>query len=354
MSNEKSGLKIAIVGLTGAVGRELVSLLGERRVNVSKIMGYASDNSVGEGVDFLDEEVIAKGLADIDFSDCDVVLFACPAQVTRVLFSRAIDSGAIAIDVMGHLAEDGVYPLILPEVNAAMIDETMQKTTLKGGVGFICPSSASVALAVTLAPLCEHVPLKRVVVAEYQSASRFGRGGIDELWKQTLALFNSQEMEINRFPRQMAFNCFPHIGEFDEQGNSNEEKRIVSETRDLLGLDDLPISVTAVQVPVFNCCALAVNVQFMDAFDPQQAREILSNSFGVIVQDDPEQAIYPDSFELGGSDAVYVGRIRGGFSEENVLDYWVIVDNLRKGSALNAIQIMERTMENENRRRSCH
>jgi aspartate-semialdehyde dehydrogenase len=383
MKSRDTGLNIAVLGVTGAVGREVVSIIGERRLPVGEIKGYATAESVGVGVDYLDDEVIARDIKDVDFTGTDVVFIAIAsgssargsrlgssnldsnasglvslgsgsaasstesagasiAALSMEYCEKALASGALVIEVgAAHAATKGRSAYVVPEINGKAVEESLSSGGEASGVSFSCPCGASSALSIVLAPLARKAKIERVVVSTYQAVSNSGRGGMDELWKQTVSLFNGEDLEPAVFPQQIAFNCFPHVGEFDEDGISTEEARIVAETRAILDNSTLPIAVTAAQIPVFNCCALSVNLEFAEELKAEVARKILAESFGVIVQDEPAQGTYPACFELGGSDAVYVGRIRKDNSVKYGLSLWVVVDNLRKGSALNGVEILE-------------
>lgn len=362
--------RVVVLGATGAIGRELINILGDRQsCSPDDIRAYSTPASVGTSIDCSNDEVVARDIKEAEFFSNDTVFITTPSRMSgeKNLLSRyqqVLSSGSTIIDVCGsiplHLFSDlGIddIPYIVPELN---IDKLHAKNA------FRCPCSASIALSIVLGPIANTTTLSRIVVSTYQSASSQGRGGMDELYNQVSTLFglatrcNEDENEVleehdtvgcikgNKFPKQIAFNCFPQVGTFDGNGSTNEETRIIQETRSILNTPDLPMSITAAHVPVFNCCALSVNIQCKDAIDISNIRCILKDSCGIIVQDTPSKNIYPSNFALGGSDAVYVGRIRRDDSTPHTFNLWIVIDNLRKGSALNAVEIFEAIRNRKN------
>lgn len=344
--SDHSNLRIAVLGVSGSIGREVVSILAERRFPVEKIRGYASSKSVGEGIDYLDGEIIVEDLSAANLKDVDVAFNALPCPL-RGQYSKLLqETGSLVVEVGGRADEGSTgVRLIVPEVNARVVKEELDSLGDDRGIVFGSPIAASTALSVVLSAFYPRMGIKRVVVSSYQSTAGAGRGGMDELWKQTLALFNGEEFQEERFPHQIAFNCFPQVGSFQQNQYTDEETLIISETRAVLDLPLLPITATAVQIPVFSCCGLSVNIEFDKEIAADSARELLSVSPGIIVLDKPEAGEYPSSFDLGGSDAVFVGRIRRDDSLPFALNLWIVADNLRKGSALNAVQIAELALE---------
>ena len=338
---ENTAFHIAVVGATGAVGREMLSVLEQRQFPVSELSLLASHRSAGESLEFQGEEHTVMELGGESFHGVDIALFSAGGTVSKEFAPLAVKSGAIVIDNSSCFRMDEGVPLIVPEVNADSLRVHLSELPENEGCIIANPNCSTIQLVVVLKPIADSVGLKRVVVSTYQSASGAGQQGIDELWEQSLAIFNQNEIKVDAFPHQIAYNCIPHIDVFQENGYSREEMKVIFESRKILSDPDLRITTTAVRVPVFSCHSESVNIETEKPLTRDAARDILSASPGILVMDDPERNVYPLSAELAGTDATYVGRIRQDESLENGLNLWIVADNLRKGAALNAVQIAE-------------
>lgn len=335
-----SGYRVAVVGATGAVGREMLAVLEERAFPVSKLKALASARSEGAEVEFQGETISVEKLTPESFRDVDFALFSAGGSVSTEYGPIAAEAGAIVIDNSSAFRMHDKVPLVVPEVNS---DALRQALTVRERKGMIIanPNCSTIQLVCALNPLHQAAGLKRVVVSTYQSVSGAGQKGLSELSEQVTALFSQQQIEAKHFPHQIAFNCIPQIDLFEDNGYTKEEMKVIRESRKILGQPALKITATAVRVPVFACHAESVNIEFERALTPDQARQVLRESPGVIVIDNPEEKLYPLNIDVVGTDATYVGRIRKDESVENGVNLWVVADNLRKGAALNAVQIAE-------------
>lgn len=338
---DTNSVNIAVVGATGVVGREMMEILEERNFPYSNLKLLASAKSAGQVVETDKGEHTIEELTEDSFKDVDIALFSAGASVSEKYGPIARDSGCIVIDNSSFFRMHEDIPLIVPEVNSRVLREHLQG--LKKGQGAIIanPNCSTIQLAVVLHPLQKQAGLKRVVVSTYQSVSGAGKQGLDELWDQTLAIFNQGELTIEKFSKQIAFNVIPHCDLFMDDGYTKEEVKVIKESRKILELPDLKITATAVRVPVFSCHSEAVNIEFDRPLSADECRSVLQASPGIVVLDDPSKAEYPHAIDLSGTDATYVGRIREDASVPYGVNLWVVADNLRKGAALNAIQIAE-------------
>ncbi len=341
MSKHRDGLVFAVVGATGAVGREMVSVLEEREVPVSELRLFASERSVGITIPFRGAECEVESVERDSFKGVDIALFSAGASVSREVAPQAVAHGAIVIDNSSCFRLERDVPLVVPEVNADVLRKSLEQAGQNRGMIIANPNCSTIQLVVVLSPLLQAFGLKRIVVSTYQSVSGAGQKGMDELWNQTVALMSQQDYEPQAFPHKISFNCIPHIDVFLENGYTKEEMKIVWESRKILGSPELRITTTAVRVPTFACHAESVNIEFERPCSPEQARELLRSSPGVLVLDDPEEKLYPLGRDVAGTDVTYVGRIRRDESVANGLNLWIVADNLRKGAALNAVQIAE-------------
>ena len=332
---------VAVVGATGAVGREMLEVLEERAFPVAELRPLASEKSAGSELMFKGQSVTVEKLTEESFEGVDFALFSAGGGVSKDFAPIAAKSGAIVIDNSSQWRMDPQVPLVVPEVNSAELRDRVAALGRDEGLIIANPNCSTIQLVVALKPIQDTAGLKRVIVSTYQSVSGAGQKGIEELWNQTLAIFNQGEVISEKFPKQIAFNCFPHIDVFLENGYTKEEMKVVHESRKILGLPNLKITVTAVRVPTFSCHAEAVNIETDTPLTPSQAREVLMESPGILVVDEPGENKYPVNIDVAGTDATYVGRIRRDESVENGLNMWVVADNLRKGAALNAVQIAE-------------
>lgn len=330
---KKDRYAVAIAGATGAVGRELIEILEERSFPVSQLVLLASERSEGERLTFKGRGVKIGKLDKDSFRGADLAFFSAGGQRSQVFAPTAVQAGAVVIDNSSAFRMDPTVPLIVPEVNPQAI------TSHQGIIAN--PSCSTICMVMVLKPLHEAVGIKRVVVTTFQSVSGTGKRAMDELASQTVALMNFKDVEKKVYPHQIAFNCLPHVGSFLDSGYTREEMTMVTETRKILAEGELPMTATAIRVPVFRGHAAAINIETEKAIDPNEARALLASVPGIVVYDDPARDLYPIPIEASGKDDVFVGRIRRDDSVIHGLNCWVVSDNLRKGAALNAIQIAE-------------
>ena len=328
MSDRADGPVIAIVGSTGLVGNEMLVILEERKVPCSELRLLASEDSEGEVFRFHDEEIVVRTLNEESFEGVDIALFATSAALSEKFVPIAVEAGAIVVDNSSHFRMNASVPLVVPEINVGSI---AAKDRIIAN-----PNCSTIQLVAVLQPLRELAGLRHVVVSTYQSVSGAGKAALDELWAQTLAVFNQREMPLEAFTHQIAFNCIPQIDVMHESGYSKEELKIIQESRKILGMPDLRITATAVRVPVFYSHAESVFVETERAVTPEAFVEVLSSRPGIRVD-----AELPMQIDTSGTDEIVVGRIRKDVSVENGLSFWVVADNVRKGAALNAVQIVE-------------
>jgi aspartate-semialdehyde dehydrogenase len=326
---------IAVAGATGLVGNEILVLLEERKVPFRELRLFASADSVGEIYRVGSAEVAVELLEEDALEGVDYVLFATSAELSARFVPIAKEKGAISIDNSRHYRMQEGVPLVVPEVNGHLLHN---RPAIIAN-----PNCSTIQLVPVLQAIHQAAGLKRVVVSTYQSVSGAGKAALDELWEQTLAIFNQREFKPEEFPHQIAFNCIPQIDVFEEDGYTREEHKIMAETRKILGLPELPISATAVRVPVLHSHAESVNVETERPLSPQQLIEVLSRSEGIEVTEEPQE--YPLQIETTGTDVVRVGRIRQDRSVQYGLNLWIVADNLRKGAALNAVQILESLLQ---------
>jgi aspartate-semialdehyde dehydrogenase len=325
--------KVAVVGATGNVGREMLSVLAERQFPVSEVVALASTRSVGTEVSFGDKILKVKALDYYDFKGTDIVLMSAGGKVSKEWSPKIASQGAIVIDNSSTWRMDREVPLVVPEVNAAALDG------IKKGI-VANPNCSTAQLVVALKPLHDEAKIKRVVVATYQSVSGAGKEAMDELFRQTRAVFVADPIEPGKFTKQIAFNVIPHIDVFLDSGYTKEEWKMMVEVQKILD-PDIQVNATCVRVPVFIGHSEAVNVEFEKPITAQRARAILREAPGVLVVDKHEDGGYITPIECAGEDAIYVSRIRKDPTVEHGLCMWVVSDNLRKGAALNAVQIAE-------------
>ena len=330
------GYRVAVVGATGNVGREILNILAERQFPLDEIAAVASSRSTGDEIDFGDsgETLRVKNLEHFDFSGWDIALFAAGSDISKVYAPKAAGSGCTVIDNSSLYRMDPDVPLIVPEVNAEAISGYRKKNIIAN------PNCSTAQLVVALKPLHDAAKIKRVVVATYQSVSGAGKRGMDELFEQSRNIFVGDQSEPEFFSKQIAFNVIPHIDVFLDDGSTKEEWKMVVETKKILD-PSIKLSATCVRVPVFVGHSEAVNIEFEKEVSADQARNILREAPGVMVVDKRENGGYVTPVECVGDYATYVSRIREDPTIENGLSLWVVSDNLRKGAALNAVQIAE-------------
>lgn len=330
---KKSAYTVAVVGATGAVGTEMLSVLEERKFPVDEVRPLASSRSAGGTVSFRGDDVKVKLLTRDSFQGIDIALFSTGASVSKEYAPAAVTAGAVVIDNSSAWRMDPQVPLIVPEVNAHDL-ETHQGIVAN-------PNCSTIQMVVVLKPLHDQATITRVVVSTYQSVSGTGKEAMDELAEQCRQLLSFGDVKSTVYPHQIAFNCLPHIDDFLSSGYTGEEMKIVNETRKILGDHSIGISATTVRVPVFVGHAESINVETKQKLSVEETRAILSTAPGVQLYDDPARKLYPLQIHAAGTDAVFVGRIREDDSIPKGLNLWVVADNLRKGAALNAVQIAE-------------
>jgi aspartate-semialdehyde dehydrogenase len=329
-----SGFKVAVAGATGNVGREMLSVLAERRFPVSEVVALASPSSIGREVSFGEKTLKCRALEHYDFSDTDICLMSAGGAVSKDYSPKIGARGCVVIDNSSAWRMDPDVPLIVPEVNAAAAKGFGKKNIIAN------PNCSTAQLVVALKPLHDRATIKRVVVATYQSVSGAGKEAMDELFTQTRAVFVSDPVEPKKFAKRIAFNVIPQIDAFMDDGSTKEEWKMVAETKKILD-PKIKLTATCVRVPVFIGHSEAVNIEFEKPISADEARNILSRAPGCLVVDrrEPGGSITPH--EAAGEDATYISRVRDDPTIDNGLNLWVVSDNLRKGAALNAVQIAE-------------
>src|SRR5947209_10031460 len=332
------GYKVAVVGATGNVGREMLGILAERSFPADEVVALASRRSQGSEVSCGDRTLKVKALEHYDFSDVDLCLMSAGSAVSKECSPKIARAGGGVIDNSSCWRYDSDVPLVVPEVNADAVEGFRKKGIIAN------PNCSTAQPVVALKPLHDHAKIKRVVVATYQSVSGAGKEAMDELFSQTKAVFTMDEVESKKFPKRMAFNVIPHIDVFLDDGFTKEEWKMVVETKKILD-PKIKLSATCVRVPVFIGHSEAVNIEFENPIDADEAREILRNAPGCLVIDKHEPGGYVTPYEAAGEDATYISRIREDATVENGLVLWCVSDNLRKGAALNAVQIAECLMK---------
>jgi aspartate-semialdehyde dehydrogenase len=324
---------VAVAGVTGAVGTEMVKILEERNFPVKKLKALASERSVGKKIEYRGKYLPVEILSKDSFIGVDVALFSAGAGPSREFAPAAAQSGCVVVDNSSAWRMEPDIPLVVPEVNPH---------ALKGHKGIIAnPNCSTIQMVVALKPVYDKVGIERIIVSTYQAVSGTGTEAIEELSRQVRALMNMQPPEVNVYPHQIAFNCLPHIDAFLDNGYTKEEMKMVNETRKIMEDDSIRVSATTVRVPVFYGHSEAVWIQTREKITPDGVRSLLYDAPGVALVDDPSTNDYPLALEAAGKDATYVGRIREDLSCENGIVMWIVSDNIRKGAALNAVQIAE-------------
>jgi aspartate-semialdehyde dehydrogenase len=328
------GYKVAVVGATGNVGRAMMDVLDERKFPADEVVALASRRSQGTEVSYGDRTLKCKVLDNYDFSDVDICLMSAGSTVSKEWSPKIAAKGAVVIDNSSCWRYDSDVPLIVPEVNADAVAGFRKKGIIAN------PNCSTAQLVVALKPLHDKAKIKRVVVATYQSVSGAGKEAMDELFSQTKSVFSLEEFEATKFPKRIAFNVIPQIDVFMEDGYTKEEWKMVAETKKILD-PKIKLTATCVRVPVFIGHSEAVNIEFEHPITADEARDILRNAPGCLVIDKHEPGGYATPYEAAGEDATYISRIREDGTVENGLSLWCVSDNLRKGAALNAVQIAE-------------
>jgi aspartate-semialdehyde dehydrogenase len=328
-----SGLTVAVVGVTGAVGQTTLRLLDERKFPVKALRAFASERSVGKTVTFKGDRIRVDRVGPEAFEGVDIAFFSAGSAQSRELAPQAVKAGAVVIDKSSAFRMDPAVPLVVPEVNAH---------ALEGHRGIVaCPNCTTIVTVMPLKPLHDAARLRRVVATSYQAVSGAGVNGVEELRSQTLAWARGEAITPKYFAQQIAFNVIPHIDKFDDRGYTGEEMKLIHEVRKILEAPGLAVSPTTVRVPVFTAHSIAVNAETEVAVGPERARELFAAFPGLTLWDDPSQSRYPMPVTVEGQDDCFVGRVRQDLTLPNALNFWVVGDQLRKGAALNGIQIAE-------------
>jgi aspartate-semialdehyde dehydrogenase len=329
------GFRVAVVGATGAVGREIIKTLSERRFPVSDIVALASARSVGQQISFGDKTVLTvRNVDTFDFAHTDIGLFSPGATVSAIHAPRAAAAGCIVIDNTSHFRMEPDVPLVVPEVNPQALARYTKRRIIAN------PNCSTIQMVLALKPLHDKYVCKRVVVATYQSVSGAGKEGMDELFNNTKAIFVNDAVTPQQFTKNIAFNCIPHIDSFMDDGATKEEWKMAVETRKILD-PDIQVFATCVRVPVFIGHSEAVTAEFEHPVNVGEARDLLRNAPGIVVVDHRDDGGYITPADCVGEDATYISRLRRDPTVPNGLGFWCVSDNLRKGAALNAVQIAE-------------
>jgi len=333
MLKKKDRYVVAVVGATGAVGNEMVAVLEERNFPVEKLRLFASERSEGKAMRFHDKDVTVEILTEKVFAGIDIALFSAGGDRSLHYAPIAAKAGCVVVDNSSAWRMDKEVPLVVPEVNPH---------DLKWHKGIIAnPNCSTIQMVVALKPIHDAAKIKRVVVTTFQSVSGTGKKAMDELLNQTTDILSFKDIKPVVYPHQIAFNCLPHIDKFMEDGYTKEEVKMVNETKKIMGDASIKVSATTVRVPVFRGHSEALNIETEKKITPNEVRAILSKAPGIIVFDAPEKNVYPLPTIAAGKDEVYVGRVREDNTVENGINMWIAADNLRKGAALNAVQIAE-------------
>ena len=331
----KSEYHVAVAGATGAVGNEMLQILEEQEFPVASLKLLASSRSAGKTLDFRGESLHVEELRDDSFDGVDIALFSAGAAASRQFAPAAAESGCVVIDNSSGWRMDPEVPLVVPEVNPHAVADYRNKGIIAN------PNCSTIQMVVVLKPIYDAAGIERVVVSTYQAVSGTGKNAMEELTEQTRNLLTFQEVTAEVYPHRIAFNCFPHIGSFLENGYTEEEMKMVHETHKIMEDSNIRVSATTVRIPVFYGHSEAVNIQTERKLSAKDARVLLFQAPGVRVMDNPDERIYPMPSEAAGINDTLVGRIREDISIENGLDLWIVADNIRKGAALNTVQIAE-------------
>ncbi|MFW6216586.1 MAG: aspartate-semialdehyde dehydrogenase [Desulfohalobiaceae bacterium] len=330
-------IHLAVAGCTGAVGREMLKILEERDFPLSRLKLLASSKSAGKTLSFKGEELKVEELTENSFQDVQLALFSAGGGTSKEYAPIAAKSGCVVVDNSSAWRMDPEVPLVVPEVNPEALQ--LHQNIIAN------PNCSTIQMVVALKPLHDAARIQRIVVSTYQAVSGSGQKAVDELQSQVKALFNMQEPEVQVYPHQIAFNCLPHIDQFLDNDYSGEEMKMVNETKKIMAEDSLRITATTVRVPVFYGHSEAVNIQTEKKLSAVEARAILSQAPRVRVLDNPRENIYPMPLHAAGEDETFVGRIREDISQDQGLEMWIVADNIRKGAALNTVQIAETLLE---------
>lgn len=334
-------VNVAVVGATGAVGEAMLAILAERKFPADRVFALASERSAGKRVEFGDKQLVVQDLADFDFSQTPIGLFSAGASISAEYAPKAAEAGCVVIDNTSQFRYDDDIPLVVPEVNASKIADYRSRGIIAN------PNCSTIQMLVALKPIYDAVGIERINVATYQAVSGTGKEAIEELASQTAALLNAKPIETKVYPKQIAFNVLPHIDVFMENGYTKEEMKMVWETRKIMGDDRIAVNPTTVRVPVFYGHSEAVHVETREKISVDQVRALLKKAPGIKLLDERRAGGYPTAVsEASGTDPVYVGRIREDISHPRGINLWVVADNVRKGAALNSVQIAEILLKN--------
>jgi aspartate-semialdehyde dehydrogenase len=335
----RDGYRVCIVGATGVVGQEMINVLEKRGFPVRDLRLLASERTAGSTLEFNGEELTVQLLGEDSFDGMEIGLFSAGGSISEKYAPIASEKGCVVIDNTSAFRMDPEVPLVVPEVNPHAIGDYTHKGIVAN------PNCSTIQMVVVLKPIHDVAKIRRVVVSTYQSVSGTGKEAIRELEGQTLAIFNQGEIRTEVYPHQIAFNCLPHIDVFSENGYTKEELKMVNETKKIMEDESIGITATTVRVPVFYGHSESVNIETAKKITPDEIREILAHSPGVKVVDNPGKNEYPLAIYAAGKDETFVGRIREDASIDKGIDMWIVSDNIRKGAALNAVQIAEILVE---------
>jgi len=328
-------INIALAGATGAVGDQMITCLEEREFPIQSIKLLASRRSAGRKLNFNGQSIEVEELTENSFKGIDIALFSAGGSTSKKFAPIAAKSGCIVIDNSSAWRMDPAVPLVVPEVNPQAIADYTNKGIIAN------PNCSTIQMVVALFPIHKQFKIKRIVVSTYQAVSGTGKKAIAELFDQTRAMINFLDIKKNVYPHRIAFNCLPHIDQFEENGYTKEEMKMVNETRKIMEDDTIGITATTVRVPVFFSHSEAVNVETVKPVSAARVQDLLKNAPGVKLVDDPSNNLYPLAIDAAGHDLTFVGRIRDDESLENGINLWIVADNIRKGAATNAVQIAE-------------
>jgi aspartate-semialdehyde dehydrogenase len=337
MLKKREAYVVAVVGATGAVGKEMMLTLEQRDFPVKKLRLFASERSEGAKLEFRGENIAVETLSEDSFRGIDIALFSAGGERSKSWAPVAVESGCVVVDNSSQWRMDPEVPLVVPEVNAE--DLAWHKGIIAN------PNCSTIQMVVVLKPLHDAARIKRVVVTTFQSVSGTGKKAMEELLEQTRDVLNFREPTMNVYPHQIAFNVLPHIDSFLESGYTKEEMKMVNETKKILGDDAVRLTATTVRVPVFRCHSESLNIETERELSANEARAVLSTAPGIVVLDAPGKNVYPLPVDAADKDETYVGRVREDDTVEHGLNMWIVSDNLRKGAALNAVQIAEKLIE---------
>ncbi|MBI5234771.1 MAG: aspartate-semialdehyde dehydrogenase [Deltaproteobacteria bacterium] len=332
---KKKTYNVAVAGATGVVGKEFLKILEERRFPIGELRLLASEKSAGTRLEFMGDALPVRLLDEETFKGVDIGLFSPGASVSALHAPRAAKAGCVVIDNTSQFRMDPLIPLVVPEVNPEAIALYKNKGIIAN------PNCSTIQMVVALKPIHDRYKIKRIVVSTYQAVSGAGKEAMEELSEQVKSLFNMKEPVVGALPHRIAFNCLPQIDSFLDNGYTKEEMKMVNETKKIFNDDSIKVTATTVRVPVFVGHSESINIETVKPIDPDDVRKLLKSAPGVTVLDDPKNGVYPMPIDVADQDDTFVGRIRRDDTVPNGLNLWIVADNLRKGAALNAVQIAE-------------